>query len=231
MTMDSTLLTAEEINHVQNLVSKKGYTFVDVQHEILDHVLCAIEEKRKADPGLGIDQAFHEVHASFGIFGFAGIEEAMQKSVQKKLWHDLWISAKSLLSADKFAIVVLLCLLPYALFYFFDSLKLAFLPYFALVLLSIGSRIYAYRRRPGAKKFLIFQMAFSMSLISFPMGYNLFTFAFNFVEMEMASTRPWLLLIIIPILCMFEVVSLFAFQRALKRAKEHISKYGLPAIA
>lgn len=229
--MDNTLLTAEEINHVQKLVAKKGYTFVDVQHEILDHVLCAIEEKRKADPNLGIDQAFHEVHASFGIFGFAGIEEAMQKSVQKKLWKDFWYATKSLFSADKFSIVVLLILLPYALYYFSDALRLAFLPYFAMVLLSIGSRIYAYRRRPGAKKFLIFQMAFSMSLVSFPMGYYLFTFAFNFAEMEMASTRPWLLLIIIPILCMFEVISLFAFQRALKRAKEHISKYGIAAIA
>ncbi len=229
--MENSHISAEEMQQVQGLVAKKGYAFVDVQHEILDHVLCAIEDKRKANPSIRIEQAFHEVHASFGIFGFSGIEEAMQKSVQKKLWQDFWHAAKSLFSADKFSIVVLLVLLPYALFYFFDSLKLAFLPYFALVLLSIGSRMNAYRRRPGAKKFLIFQMAFSMSVVSFPMGYYLFSFAFNFTEMEMASTRPWLLLIIIPILCMFEVVSLFAFQRALKRAKEHISKYGLPVQA
>lgn len=40
----------------------------------------------------------------------------MQKSLQNKLWHDLWLSNKSWLAPDKFALVLLLILLPHVPF-------------------------------------------------------------------------------------------------------------------
>lgn len=112
---------------------------------------------------------------------------------------------------------------PMSLFHFFDSLRLTFLPYFVLVFLSIITRIYAYRRRPEAKKFLSYQMALSTGLISFPLGYYLPTFAFQFGDTEAATASLCVLLIILPVLCLFEVASRFAFHRSLNRAKEHIS--------
>lgn len=226
--MTTTPITEAEIQKVQQMVAQKGYVYIDVQHEILDHVLCAIEEKRAIDPGISLGQAFNEVHASFGIFGFSGIEEAMQRTVQKRIMKDFWLAIKSLFQPDKFALLLLSLLVPYATFLLFDSIELAFLPYGLLLLFSIGNRLFEYRRRPGMKKFLVYRMAFGLSFISFPLGYYLFTFALQLSESAAVLNAPWVLMILVSVLSLFELVSLFAFHRALERAKEQVSKYGLP---
>lgn len=147
----------------------------------------------------------------------------MQKSLQNKLWHDLWLSNKSWLAPDKFALVLLLILLPHVPFSLLRLLETDLSSLFCIGFLSIITRIYAYRRRPEAKKFLSYQMALSTGLISFPLGYYLPTFAFQFGDTEAATASLCVLLIILPVLCLFEVASRFAFHRSLNRAKEHIS--------
>ena len=77
-------LTKDQIDQLKQLISHKGYTAIDVQYEILDHVACKIEQLMEQDPKLSLEAAFTKVHASFGIFGFSGLEESYEKSIQQK---------------------------------------------------------------------------------------------------------------------------------------------------
>lgn len=77
-------LSKEQIEQVKKMISRKGYPFIDVQYEILDHVACRIEELMAHDSKLSLEAAFAKVHASFGIFGFSSLEESYEKSIQQK---------------------------------------------------------------------------------------------------------------------------------------------------
>ncbi|GHB34502.1 hypothetical protein [Mongoliitalea lutea] len=77
-------LTKDQIEQLKKMISSKGYPYIDVQYEILDHVACKIEELMAHDPKLSLEAAFTKVHASFGIFGFSSLEESYEKTIQQK---------------------------------------------------------------------------------------------------------------------------------------------------
>lgn len=78
-------LSENQIEQLKILISKKGYPEIDVQYEILDHVACKAEVMLAENPNLKIEEAFQKVHASFGIFGFAELEESYKKLIEKRL--------------------------------------------------------------------------------------------------------------------------------------------------
>jgi hypothetical protein len=77
-------LSKEQLNEIKTFVSKKGIKYLDVQMEILDHVASGIEERMAANVKLTFEEALKQTHASFGIFGFGGVEEAIINGVGKK---------------------------------------------------------------------------------------------------------------------------------------------------
>jgi hypothetical protein len=79
-------LNKEQINQVKNFISKRGFTYYDVQLEIIDHVACKVEDLMTADPGLSLDEAIAQTHAGFGVMGFSVVEDAMRASLQKRYW-------------------------------------------------------------------------------------------------------------------------------------------------
>jgi hypothetical protein len=83
-------LSKQQIEQLKPMISKKGYPEIDVQYEILDHVACKVEELLEENPKMSLPDAFHKVHASFGIFGFSGLEESYKGLIQKRLWGYYW---------------------------------------------------------------------------------------------------------------------------------------------
>jgi len=83
-------LNKEQIEQLKKLISYKGYPQIDVQYEILDHVACKVEKMMDDNPNLSLPNAFQKVHASFGIFGFSGLEESYKGMIQKRLWGYYW---------------------------------------------------------------------------------------------------------------------------------------------
>lgn len=71
-------LSTEQIAEIKKFINSRGFTYIEVEMEILDHVASAIEDKLTLNPGLSLQKAIHEVHASFGIFGFSTIEDEKQ---------------------------------------------------------------------------------------------------------------------------------------------------------
>lgn len=80
-------LTSEEVAQVDIWIRQRGFTFEDVRLEILDHVICSMEEHMTNDPSLSTAQAYKQVHASFGVFGFSTLEDAYIKSTERRIYQ------------------------------------------------------------------------------------------------------------------------------------------------
>jgi len=106
------MLEKEEIQQIYTFVKSRGVQHLDVQHEIVDHVATAIEEKRQQHPDLSVEEGIRQVHQSFGIKGFSVFTEACQKKLQKQLWVDIKHEWNSFFSRPvKLLLTPLFCLL------------------------------------------------------------------------------------------------------------------------
>ncbi len=77
-------LTVEQLDYIKNFIKKKGFTYIDVQMELLDHVACKVEERLIENPSLSFEKTFIQVYKEFGIFGFSSFEEAYSKGLYEK---------------------------------------------------------------------------------------------------------------------------------------------------
>ncbi|MGY6520367.1 MAG: hypothetical protein ACXIUD_01470 [Mongoliitalea sp.] len=91
-------LSKDQIEQLKKMISHKGYPAIDVQYEILDHVACKIEELLEENPKLSLEAAFAKVHASFGIFGFSGLEESYLKMIERRFRRYYWEEIKTVFS-------------------------------------------------------------------------------------------------------------------------------------
>jgi len=101
-------LSTDQITTLKKLIFKKGYSEIDVQYEILDHVDCKVEELLEKQPTLKIEDAFQKVHASFGIFGFLEVEESYKKVIETRLRKYFWGELKSMSLSLKILIPLIL---------------------------------------------------------------------------------------------------------------------------
>lgn len=79
-------LNKEELAHIKEFISRRGFTYYDLQLEIIDHVACKVEELMTADDSLSLDAAINKAHSQFGVMGFSVIEDSMRSSLQKRYW-------------------------------------------------------------------------------------------------------------------------------------------------
>ena len=103
-------LNQTQIEQLEKLISYKGYTEIDVQYEILDHVACEMEKLMEENPKLSLDDAFRKVHASFGIFGFSTLEESYKKMIEKRVWGYYWNALKEFILSYRIAFPLLLAI-------------------------------------------------------------------------------------------------------------------------
>lgn len=106
-------LSSDQITILKKLISYKGYTEIDVQYEILDHVACEVEKLMEENPNLSLDDAFRNVHASFGIFGFSTLEESYKKMIEKRIWSYFWKAIKELIFSYRIIFPLSLALLTF----------------------------------------------------------------------------------------------------------------------
>jgi hypothetical protein len=79
-------LDKEQIRHIKDFVRARGFTWYDVQLEIIDHVACKVEDLMTANSALTLDAAIAQTHAGFGVMGFSVVEDSMTASLQKRYW-------------------------------------------------------------------------------------------------------------------------------------------------
>lgn len=80
------MLQKAELHTLRNYIEKRSTQFSEpaILVEILDHFACKVEEIREKKPGIGLDEAMKEAHASFGVRGFAPLADQAQNSLYQR---------------------------------------------------------------------------------------------------------------------------------------------------
>jgi hypothetical protein len=79
-----------ELETLRSFIQKRGFTYIDVQTELLDHVACRVEEIMEENPDITLDQAIQKSHSEFGIFGFSAVEDSVIAGLTKKYNRFFW---------------------------------------------------------------------------------------------------------------------------------------------
>lgn len=152
-------LNKNEIDYIKKKIGQKGYSFLDVQYEIIDHVACAIEELRNKENTLSLDVAFDKVHASFGIFGFSALEEGYTNQLQKRYFRQVLKSAEKLLFGSY--IIISLCIAVFLYFYISIDFypESTFMLIYPAVVILYGIEIGRIVKNKKYQKFMSFRIA------------------------------------------------------------------------
>lgn len=117
-------LSKTQLLEIKDFIHSRGFTHIEVEMEILDHVASAVEAKLAANPNKSITKAIQEVHAGFGPLGFSVMEDHFRKSFGKACRGQVWRvisnyiwTAKALISLASFSLFLIIgqMILPFSL--------------------------------------------------------------------------------------------------------------------
>jgi len=80
----SVLLTPNQIDTISNLIEKKGVNFIDVRHELTDHLASEIEEYLEFNKDIDFNNALFHVFSKYDRFYFMNIEDDKTQYVHKE---------------------------------------------------------------------------------------------------------------------------------------------------
>ncbi|WP_316825005.1 hypothetical protein [Pedobacter miscanthi] len=153
-------LTKEQLEQIRGFIQQKGFNYIDVQMEILDHVASSVEEKMEADQHLKFEDAVVETHQSFGIMGFNTIADGITNSIKAKYSRLFW---QNFISAFGYKYVLLLCFLIFSI-YKIQEILTATNYYLFLVLgmlIVYGTMIFSTIQVSRYKKYVSFKSGIS----------------------------------------------------------------------
>ncbi len=176
-------LSKEDIQIIKSLIAKRGFTHVDVQYEILDHVACKIEALREENPNISIEEAFKQVQF---YLGFSVLEDSYMALIQKRVWSNIKSEAKALFSS----IQILYPLGLFTIIYLLANLLrdrvdfwLVFLT--SLVLFTVAKLIYFFIKyhfkQKDLRKYRSYQIS-SISLVGTAPFLQFYIHAMNYIE-------------------------------------------------
>jgi len=181
-------LTKDQINHLFDFVRSKYVRYIDVQHELVDHLATAIEEKMEQNHKLDFARALNQVYAGFPITGFVYFVEQKEKAL-RQFWKARYIKyLKSFLTWPK---IVLSFAMTYIWFYIIQVIMItnskllltaALIFVFALIIHELFFKIYTrkYKEYLSVVAFQKNQLTF-MIFIYIP-AFHLFSDLVNSVD-------------------------------------------------
>lgn len=110
-------LTPQQLEYIRSFISKRGFTALDLQMEIIDHMACRVEDILTENPAVSFKEAVTRTHREFGVFGFSMLEDAMTKSLARKYGGQLLLELKQWFSFPSVLLVGGFAFLLYQLFF------------------------------------------------------------------------------------------------------------------
>lgn len=150
-------LNKDELRILIDFIRSKGYPYVDVQLEILDHFACKVEALMFSDKDLCFNRAIDFAYACFGAEGFATIAQSYELNLQREQINKFPADFLQFFKHWHSAIYIVY----FALFYYFVPLTAdAF--WTGLKLGMIGTLIlyipvYLLRHRPIGSKYCVYR--------------------------------------------------------------------------
>lgn len=150
-------LTTEQIDALFVFTKKHLVEHYDVQVELVDHLANAIEAQWKVNPNILFEDALQKEYKNFGVFGFSGLVEQKQASLQNHYWKIIKKEFMSFFSIPK---ILLSAGLFYMLFNAFSNQNSFLYEYELLIrigfiVLTLGIYVYQRIKTSKNKKFLI----------------------------------------------------------------------------
>jgi len=100
------ILNEEEISKLFTFVRSKGVRYIDVSHEIVDHLASAIEEQMNKSETLTFEQALSQVYSVFPITGFYHFVQEKEKALSKFWYKVIKDYAVSYVNSPKILILI-----------------------------------------------------------------------------------------------------------------------------
>ncbi|MGV3763639.1 hypothetical protein [Parapedobacter sp.] len=151
-------LTPQQLDYIRSFISKRGFTALDLQMEIIDHVACRVEDMLAADPTVGFEEAVARTHREFGVFGFATLEEAMMKSLTRKYRNQFALELKQWFSFPTVFLVGGFAFLLYQLFFLVATNWLIGIFGFIYLAFAIGVVAYHFKLKRRYKRLMIMRV-------------------------------------------------------------------------
>lgn len=158
-------LTPQQLDYIKGFIRRRGFTALDLQMEIIDHVACRVEDLRSENPALPFEDAVAQTHREFGVFGFATLEEAMMKSLTKKYRNQFALEFKRWFSFPTILLVGGFTLLLYQLFFVVATNWLIGVFGFLYLALAVGVIAYQYKLKRRYRKMMIIQVTNSFAFL------------------------------------------------------------------
>jgi len=136
-------LNRQQLEHIRTFIRQQGFTALDLQMEIIDHVACSIEKKMGENPALTFEEALQQTHAAFGVSGFSELKAAMSKSLREKYFGQMSLELKRWLSFPAVLVVGGFALLLYQLFFLIATPRLFMIAGFVYLAFSVGAVAYS----------------------------------------------------------------------------------------
>ncbi|MCH7414754.1 hypothetical protein MM213_14735 [Belliella sp. R4-6] len=226
-------LNKNQIDQLKKLISYKGYTEIDVQYEILDHVACRVEELMEENPTLSLPDAFRKVHASFGIFGFAGLEESYKGMIEKRLRGYYREELKNLLTSYRIIYPMLVLLILFQSSTWFDDSKSWIAMMIGFILITFFTIVIRYWRKHKKYKCYASYIASKNIFQYIQFGLMTCTYSYMFVYRQAGSydgVFPSVFQSILLICLCYLFISIFILPRIVERSvtdtEELINIYG-----
>ncbi len=150
-------LTKDELRILIGFIRSKGYPYVDVQLEILDHFACKVEALMSSDTDLCFNRAIDFAYASFGAEGFASIAHSYELNLQRKQINKFPVDFLQFAKHWHSAIYIVY----FTLFYYFVPLTAdAFwtgLKFGMVGTLILYIPVYLLRHRPMGSKYCVYR--------------------------------------------------------------------------
>ena len=152
-------LSQAQLSAIKSFISKRGITYLDVQMEILDHVASAVEEKMNSSVTLSFDEALKQTHASFGIFGFGGVEDSIINNMSKKYNQTFWRIFRSFFCFKYILLLLLAGVFSYQALKYSIDYGLILLATMLVAMLFFAIRILIAQKNKGYNKYISFRLS------------------------------------------------------------------------
>ncbi|MFB2120733.1 hypothetical protein [Parapedobacter sp. 2B3] len=218
-------LTSQQLDYIKGFISKRGFTALDLQMEIIDHVACRVEDLRSENPALPFEDAVAQTHREFGIFGFATLEEAMMKSLTQKYRNQFALEFKRWFSFPTIILVAGFAFLLFQLFFMVATNWLIGIFGFTYLVLAVGVTAYQFKLKRRYRKMMIIQVTNSFAFLPT----ILLQFGGGLSEIPQSDAPLWLqasLFTAIILLFSFLFASFFRVSRfAIRQCQEFEQRY------
>lgn len=224
------MLSGEEINYVREFVGRKGYSQIEVQSEMIDHIACIVEEKREENPSLSIEKAVADFHASFGIFGFSDWAERLEKQTYRKVQFQFLSILKSFFIGQNTSKMLAALLAAVAFGYLISLFNVSEPSYFIIFLLDfmVLIIIYAFYHKITGEKPLQPSKSSTINYVnSFLMGINLIAQVLAINARYASEENPIFGYAMVSIAIYLISLSIMVWYEGIKWAKKEAAKYQL----